>query len=153
MSATAASGQKGFKRNEKKWTPTLMNAGWSLLPDVFLEHQKALGLDPIDVNIILHLVRHWWYPGELPFPSKRTIATCMQIDVSTVRRRIKKLEVAGYVRRVPRHDLRYGQKSNEYDLSGMIEAARPFAEQMLKEREENKAKRSRRRDQLRVIAG
>jgi hypothetical protein len=41
-----------LKVNEKKWTPTLMKAGWTALPNVLFERQQALGLDAIDINII-----------------------------------------------------------------------------------------------------
>ena len=44
-----------LKVNEKKWSPTLMKAGWTALPNVLFERQKALGLDAIDINIILHI--------------------------------------------------------------------------------------------------
>ncbi len=42
--------------NEKKWTKPLMDSGWSVLPNIIIEKQAALGLDPLDMNIILHLV-------------------------------------------------------------------------------------------------
>lgn len=32
--------------NEQKWSKTLMDAGWTVMPNVFLTRQKALGLDP-----------------------------------------------------------------------------------------------------------
>ena len=53
--------QERLRRNEKKWTPTLMNAGWTVIPSIILERQQALGLDPVDVNILLQLARYWWY--------------------------------------------------------------------------------------------
>ncbi len=49
-----------LKMNEKKWTPALMKAGWTVIPSVILERQKALGLDPVDVNILLQLARNCW---------------------------------------------------------------------------------------------
>lgn len=69
--------QEGVRHNEQKWSKQLLAAGWSLIPNVLLERQQALGLDAVDINIILHLVRHWWYSEKLPHPSKRTIAECM----------------------------------------------------------------------------
>jgi len=65
-----------------------MKAGWTVIPSVILERQKAVGLDVIDINIILHSIRHWWRKDEPPFRSKRTFADCTDIDESTVRRRI-----------------------------------------------------------------
>ena len=52
--------------NEKKWTKPLMDAGWSVLPNIIIEKQAALGLHPLDMNIILHLVQYWWVADNLP---------------------------------------------------------------------------------------
>ena len=64
-----------LRRNEEKWSSTLMAAGWTVLPSIILEKQHAFGLDAIDVNILLHLARYWWYndtrriPRKLPLPN------------------------------------------------------------------------------------
>ena len=33
---------QALKQNEKKWTPTLMKAGWSAVPNIIIEKQRAL---------------------------------------------------------------------------------------------------------------
>jgi hypothetical protein len=159
MSSSAAAKkrqhQEGFKRNEEKWTPTLFDAGWTVIPNVILERQQALELDATDVNILLHLIRHWWFAENLPFPSKRTIAECMGITVDTVRRRIKKMEAAGYIKRINRSDSRHGQQSNYYDLSGLIESCKPLAEEIIQTkqlpREEDAERRKRKFTKLKVV--
>jgi hypothetical protein len=55
MPITKSEQTERLRRNEEKWTPTLMNAGWTVIPSILLEKQAALGLDAIDVNILLHL--------------------------------------------------------------------------------------------------
>ena len=146
---------EGVRENEKKWGKKLLSAGWAMLPSLILERQRALGLDAIDVNIILHLVRHWWYAERLPYPSKREIAECMNIHESTVRRRIAKLEAAGFVKRIPRKNKQRGQTTNEYDLRGLIREASKFAEEKLarKEAEKREAEemRKRKKPDLRVV--
>ncbi len=138
-----------LRRNEEKWTPTLMAAGWTVIPSVILDRQNALGLDAVDVNIIMHLLRHWWYPDKPPFPTKRTIAVCMGIHESTVRRRIAAMERAGFIRRKPLFDPKYGQRGNEYYFDGLIKEAKPFAEEWLREREEKQRKDAERRGRKR----
>jgi DNA-binding transcriptional ArsR family regulator len=142
---SAAEKKEGLRRNEAKWTPELLQAGWSLIPNVILERQQALGLDAVDINIILHLVRHWWYPGELPFPSKRTIADCIGVDARTVQRHIAELEGAKLIKRVHRSDRRHGQQSNYYDLDGLIKAALPFAKEAINVRDQRKKEDAERR--------
>lgn len=155
-SAAAQQRQEGFRRNEQKWTPTLLDAGWSMIPNVILERQAALQLDATDMNILLHLVRHWWFAEQLPFPSKRTIAECMGITADTVRRRIKKMEAAGYIKRIKRSDPRHGQQTNYHDLAGLIRECLPFAEEAIQtrqaRREEDAERRKRKRAKLRVVS-
>jgi DNA-binding transcriptional ArsR family regulator len=122
-----------------------MDSGWLALPNVIIENQRALGLDAIDVNILLHLVRHWWQADNLPHPSKRTIAECMSIDQSTVRRHLSKMEAMGLVKRIARHDKTLGQKTNAYEFSGLIEQCKPFAKEVLKLREARREDASKRR--------
>jgi DNA-binding transcriptional regulator YhcF (GntR family) len=143
-----------IKRNESKWSATLMEAGWTVLPSILLERQHALGLDAVDINIIMHLVRHWWFPDSLPHPSKRTIAQCMSINESTVRRHIAAMEKIGFIKRIPRRDRTHGQMTNEYDFSGLIKEATPYAEDAIEERRlqrlQSAAKRNRKKPMLRM---
>jgi len=81
-----------LKTNEEKWSPQLWKAGWTTIPNVIIERQKALGLDALDINIIMHLATYWWTPDNKPHPSKVTIADAMQVDPRTVQRRIAKME-------------------------------------------------------------
>ena len=142
--------QKELKENEKKWTPELLEAGWVMIPNVLLERQQALGLSALDVNILLQILRHWWKKDELPFPSKKTIAECIGIKENTVQKRIREMERDGLIKRVPRRDSKHnGQTSNAYVFDGLIEAATPFAKEILEERKarskEVAARRTRKR--------
>ncbi len=140
---------RGLRENEKKWTKTLVDAGWSLIPSVILERQQALGLNAVDMNILLHIARRWWYANKLPFPSKSEIADCMGIHESTVRRHIEQMEKDGLIKRISRFVPGQGQKSNYYDLSGLINEVRPYAKEALATR----AKRTREDKQTRTRKG
>jgi DNA-binding transcriptional regulator YhcF (GntR family) len=142
------------RTNEEKWTSTLMKAGWTVIPQVLLDRQKALGIDAIDLNIILHIIKHWWNKNTPPFPSKRSIAECMQIDESTVRRRIARMEKDGLIKRRARFDSVNGQRTNEYLLDGLIKEATPYAREMKEEKDRRKKETidSRRRKRaLRIV--
>ena len=130
-----------------------MDAGWTVLPSIILEKQHALGLDPIDVNILMQLAKHWWFNENLPHPSKTTLAECMNVNPSTVRRRIARMEKDGFIRRVKRYDAKHGgQTSNAYEFDGLITAATPFAVEFINTREERRAedviRRSRKKPKL-----
>jgi DNA-binding transcriptional regulator YhcF (GntR family) len=124
-----------LKVNEKKWSLALMKAGWTVLPNVIFERQRALGLDAIDINIILHIASYWWTKEGKPFPSKKTIAAAMEIEPRTVQRRIARMEAARLIRREQRRSAVNGSQTNIYHLDGLIEAAKPFALEKVQLRE------------------
>jgi DNA-binding Lrp family transcriptional regulator len=146
--------ERQLKENERKWTKTLMDAGWTAMPSVILDRQQALGLDAVDVNILMHLAKHWWEKDRLPFPTKKAIAECIGVSKSTVQRRIAKLERDGLIKRVYRFSPKHqGQRSNAYDFAGLIKEATPYAEEALAVREKRRKDDAARRKRkgLRIV--
>ena len=129
----------------QKWGRGNLRAGFTIFPNVIIERQKDLGLDPIDVNILMHLVVRWWRADELPTVSKRTIALAVGVSPRTVQRHITKLEKLGLVRRYARRPMSAGVSrqaaTNIYDLSGLAEAALPLAKLMTRERAQKRKER------------
>ena len=125
--------------NEKKWTKPLMDAGWSVLPNIIIEKQAALGLDPLDMNIILHLVQYWWVAANLPHPSVATIAEAIGVTPRTIQKRIKVLGELGLIEREERRHTRYGSVTNLYSFKGLIKAVAPFAKEKLAKKDKAQA--------------
>jgi predicted transcriptional regulator len=120
-----------LKVNEKKWTKQLMDAGWTALPSVIIERQRALGLDVIDLNIIVHLSSYWWTADNKPRPAKTTIAAALNVTPRTVQRHIARLEKAGFIRREERRRSDQSSYPNIYHFDGLIKAATPYAKEKL----------------------
>lgn len=118
-------GETGMKQLRSKWGSDLVAAGWVAFPSIILERQDALGLDALDVNIILHIAKHWFEPGNLPHPSKGSIAKAMQVTPRTVQKRISRLHDLGFLRRIERRGGKgtKGSQTSEYDLSGLVQQA------------------------------
>lgn len=148
MAITKVEQSERLKRNEEKWSPALMEAGWTVIPSIILEKQHALGLDPIDVNILLQLARHWWYSNNPPHPSKATIAECLNVDPSTVRRHIARMEKDGFITRVARFNKK-GRDTNYYHFDGLIKAATPYAKEFTVQKEQQKAENANRKSRKR----
>lgn len=143
-----------IRQIEKRWTKPLADAGWTVLPNVILDKQVALGLDSVDVNIVLQIAKFWWEAGSAPYPSVDTIATAIGVKPRTVQRHITKMVKLGLLERVERFYAKGGQKSNSYTFKGLIEQSTPFAEEVLAERQRKKAAekaRVRRRTPLHVV--
>lgn len=128
-----------LKVNEQKWTKPMMEAGFTVLPSVIIERQRALGLDALDVNILLHLAMYWWTPDNKPHPSVGTIAAALNVTERTVQRRITALQELGMIRREERRIGRTGSLTNLYHFDGLIAAATPYAEERITEIEAKRA--------------
>jgi DNA-binding transcriptional regulator YhcF (GntR family) len=128
---------KGLKQLQSKWGRELIAAGWVALPTIILERQEALGLDALDINIILHIAKHWFEPGNLPHPSKGSIAKAMQVTPRTVQKRISRLHDEGFLRRIERRGPKgsRGSQTSEFEFTGLIEKATPHAVEALQQRE------------------
>jgi predicted transcriptional regulator len=139
--ANAGEQQKGSRSNEAKWTEALMSAGFTVLPSIILDKQRALGIDSIDLNILLQLVKHWWKKDDLPYPSKDTLSELIGVSASAVRKRIQRLEKEGLVERISRYDTKGGQQSNFYKFDGLISKMTPYAQEAIDLRKQQQAER------------
>jgi hypothetical protein len=94
--------------------------GFQLVPNVLFRAQRHLGLDSVDVVILLNIALHWWGPGRLPFPSPGIIANRMGVSRRTVERRIARLEERGFLRRLPPwgNDSRVRQRP--FEMTGLV---------------------------------
>jgi|TARA_B100000378_G_scaffold54543_2_gene40262 hypothetical protein len=145
MAAPNKQNTASLKENEKKWGKALMEAGWTAVPSIILEKQQALGLTPVDVNILLHLMTYWWHAGNEPFPSKRAIAEAMGYSSRHIQRKIEELERDGLIKREKRFDSAGGQLTNRYTFDGLIAAVLPYAKEKIQHREKNRAEDADRR--------
>lgn len=145
---------ENLRVNEKKWSKVLMDAGWNVIPSVIIERQEALGLDAIDMNIMVHLSHYWWQPENLPHPSVKTIAKAIGVEPRTIQKHIKRLEDAKLISRQERRHTPNGSMTNIYSFAGLIEAAKPFAKERIAEKAANakaKAERLKRKKPVLVV--
>lgn len=130
--------QQQRKESIKKWSRPVCKAGYTIIPTLLLTKQDELGLDPVDMNILLQLVCHWWKADKLPFPSKAKLARRLGVDASTIRRHVADLETRGFLKRVKRTDDARGQRSNFYDLRPLVEILHPIAVKEIKAKQSKK---------------
>jgi hypothetical protein len=53
MSNTSKPDAHHLKRLKERWTAPLIDAGYTVIPNAILLRQRALGLDSVDLNILL----------------------------------------------------------------------------------------------------
>lgn len=105
---------------EQKWGKDALSRGWTGVPNVLIERQQALGLNPTEMNILLILMKFWWASESIPFPSKRSIGEMIGRDESTIRKCIANLEKKGLIKRESQFLELGGQTSNKYAPDGLV---------------------------------
>ncbi|UCQ16391.1 helix-turn-helix domain-containing protein (plasmid) [Edwardsiella piscicida] len=115
---------------------TTLSLGWIGVPNILVERQRALGLTPLDVSLLLILMKYWRDPQSPPYPSKRVIGEMLGRDESTIRKAMKCLEDKGLISRAPRYMSLGGQTSNGYSMDGLVKALESEATGMKKLKEE-----------------
>lgn len=112
--------RKPLKALEARWGKHVIEHGWCALPSFLLRNQRILKISPSEMVVILHILDYWWGPGQLPFPSKATLADRIGMSARQVQRHVAALEKKGYVRRFVRDSSSHGRLSNIYDVTGLI---------------------------------
>lgn len=127
----------------EKWGDKIMSAGWVLLPTALIEGQREIGLDPVDLALVLHLTRFWWRRDDLPYPSKQRLAKEMGMQPRSIQRRLARLEKLHLVKRHPRHDKKTGRHlSSCYSLDGLIAKGEVVADNLVAARKIRRQERA-----------
>lgn len=146
---------KTLLESQKKWGKEAIASGFTLFPSILLSKQHALGLDCIDVVLILQIAKHWWHAENLPFPSQLQLAKTMAVDPSTVKRHLARLKELGFITWTERRLKDGGQAANAYDLSGLIQHVHKYAVEELEARarakDERKERQRRKKPKLRLV--
>ncbi len=145
--APKSKAQSGLQLN-KKWGKDAIDLGYLVLPNSVLRFQHELGLDPVDLNIVIQIASYWWDVESPPWPSKKAIADSMRISESTLRKRLKNLESVGIIKRKYRFEVGKGQQSTAYELSGLIRKLTPIVQREKLKKESQKTAKGRRSQRL-----
>jgi predicted transcriptional regulator len=111
-----------------KWGKQTMDVGFTVLPSVLLRSQARLKIKCNELAVLVHLIEHWWKPGSMPWPSKKTIAERLGVSDKTVQRAMVKLEKEKLIQRNSRFlKTSKGRTSNEYDLAPLVDRLKEIA--------------------------
>jgi hypothetical protein len=134
-------GERAFAR---RWGAQVADHGYTMVPHMFFALQAELGLTCPQAMVLLHLMDHWWHTSSgLPWPSKKTLAIRLSQTERNVQRILTELENEGLIERQARFYESGGQKSNAYDLTGLINQLRKLEPQFREARQAKKARRAR----------
>lgn len=139
-----ATRSKTSRAHEDKWGAANIQAGWTCIPNILIRRQRTLGLDALDLNILLHLLSYWWESENLPHPSKETLAKAINVSSSTIQRRIRAMEAGGILKRVERRRAADRSETNLYDLTPLRALLEPHSEVEITERNAGRVGRRKR---------
>lgn len=87
----------------KRWTPKLVEGGWTPVSDFFLKNYCRL-TPPItnsEAMLIIHLLMHKW-DERAPYPGFKDLARRMGMSITMARTHARTLEIKKYLRRKKR---------------------------------------------------
>jgi predicted transcriptional regulator len=129
------------KASERKFGKPVMDMGFSIVPSLVMQAQERIGVNPVQFNIIMHLLDFWWDADRKPYPTKKRIADRMNMSERQIQRQIVELENAGLVKRIFRTKPGRGKTSNEYDLAGLVAKLKSLEPEFREVKEENQKRR------------
>lgn len=112
---------KQVSSTERIWGKKVLRHGYTAIPSILIRSQARLGLNSLQMNILMQLLDYLIDPGRMPFPTKKELAKRIGITDKTIQLNIRKLESAGFLDRETRRTAAGDWNSNIYHLNGLIE--------------------------------
>jgi predicted transcriptional regulator len=133
---------KKASSTERIWGKTVRDHGYAGIPSILIQAQRRLGINSMQMNIIIQLLDYWFEPSRKPFPTKRELANRIGVTEKTIQNNIRALEKAEMIQREMRRTAAGDWNSNIYHLDGLItkvQALEPEFAAEKKKRKEAKA--------------
>lgn len=130
---------KSASSHERIWGKAVMSQGYAGIPSILIQAQRRLGINSMQMNIIIQLLDYWFEPSRKPFPSKRELAQRMDVSEKTIQNNVRALEKAGYIQREQRKTAAGDWNSNIYHLDGLVAKVRALEPEFKKEKEDRRA--------------
>jgi DNA-binding MarR family transcriptional regulator len=107
----------------RKWGKAILSKGWTSTPNLLLKHAGKMGLDPTETLALIHLVRFWWKPENLPFPSITKTSEEMGVTRKTLSKKFASLKEKGLIQEV-----KGANGVTKYSLDGLIQKLKELNE-------------------------
>lgn len=120
VAAVSTASARNLSSTEKIWGKAVYSHGYAGIPSMLIQAQRRLGINPMQMNIIIQLLDYWREPSRKPFPTKRELAQRMDVTEKTIQNNIRKLERAGLLLREQRKTAAGDWNSNIYHLDGLV---------------------------------
>jgi hypothetical protein len=130
---------KNTSSTEKIWGKSVYSHGYAGIPSILIQAQRRLGINPTQMNIIIHLLDYWHEPSRRPFPRKKELATRIGVTDKTIQNNVRALEKAGLIRRQLRKTGAGDWNSNIYHLDGLVQKVQAIEPEFAAEKKKRRA--------------
>ena len=116
---------------DEKWGEETAKHGWVAVPTTLFFAQQALGINALELNVLLNLIMHWWNKEKSPYPSQAAIARRMGVSVRTVQRTLDDLVEKQLIEkhRSSIHNPVFKGR-NLYDLTPLVHLLNNFSQEL-----------------------
>jgi len=121
---------------EKIFGAAVMGHGYTGVPNIMVRAQARLGLNAAQFNILIQLLSYYMDPGRPPYPTKRQLKQRTGLSDATLKKHMKALEQAGFIKREQQVTRAGDFGANIYHLDGLIGKLRNLVPDFDKERAE-----------------
>ncbi len=129
---------KKASSTERIWGKAVYKHGYAGIPSILIQAQQRLGINPMQMNIIIQLLDSWFDPGRKPFPAKKALANRIGVTEKTIQINVRALEKAGLIRREMRKTAAGDWNSNVYHLDGLIAKVQALEPEFAAEKKKRK---------------
>ena len=133
---------KKTSSTERIWGKAVYRHGYAGIPSIFIQAQRRLGINAMQMNIIVQLLDYWYEPSRRPFPMKQELADRIGVTEKTIQNNIRALEQAGLIQREYRRTAAGDWNSNIYHLDGLIAKVQALEPQFAEEKKKRKEARA-----------
>lgn len=127
---------------ERIWGRAVYGHGYTGVPSILIQAQRRLGINPTQMNIIVQLLDYWHEPSRKPFPSKKDLATRLDVTLKTIQNNIRAMEQQGLIQREQRKTAAGDWNSNIYHLDGLVAKVQALEPEFAVEKEKRRAARA-----------
>lgn len=107
----------------QKWGRSVVQSGWTSVPNVLLKNASHLKLDPTETLTLIYLIRFWWKAKDHPFPSVTKTSEEMGVTRKTMSKKFASLKEKGFITEVK---TRGGV--TQYSLEGLVQKLKELAQ-------------------------
>jgi len=139
--STKPAKRKRVSSTERIFGSDVLKHGYTGVPNIMVRGQAKLGLNPTQINILIQLLSYYFDPDRPPYPPKRDLLKRMRISESTLKKHIKELEEAGFIKREQQVTPAGEYGSNIYHLDGLMKKLKKLVPEFDEEQKEHRESR------------